>query len=243
MIREKWKNLIVPKEIKRLESGTLEEWDDWEENYKTKFPIRYWLTERLPSILTVFRWSYIRDPIWWVKYRTTHQYHYIKTGLKPGYYDTDHVLEKTLIAALKQHIEGEVESFYYDEWKKVPKAKQFEFIVQKREEFIAELKAETEYPTTQWVAEQEILDIYRWIKTDYETWKEEYYDVGVESFHKRMKELGHDDRGIFGTKYPEPYKAEYHALLDAMHDLETKRRNEVDAMLLRIVKVRHSLWF
>lgn len=52
----------------------------------------------------------INDIAWWIKYRTTHRYHVVKTGLGPGYYDCDTVILHTNFTILVNYVEGELAS-------------------------------------------------------------------------------------------------------------------------------------
>lgn len=221
------------------------EWNEWDTIYsktKSQYPIRYFLFHDLPIALAIWKRKFITDPIWWIKYRTTHQSHFLKTGLEPGYYDYDTLIEKGLIYALKTHVETE-NSWCYKEYDRLPKEEKFNFIVKKLQEFIQHLKDEKEYSTDQWVSEQEKLDLYIWVKTIYENWKEPTEEVGLDSFYEKMKELFPDENKKLFVEYPEPYDTQYTELVKKNFELEEQRRNEVDSMLIRIVKIRHSLWF
>lgn len=240
-LNKKWDKLIKPNWLVTPEAATMEDWETWRKEYKTKNPIRYWLTEDLPIHVIVFHRRFISDPIWWVKHRTIHRYNILETGLVPGYYDYDTRIEKALFKAVVDHFEKET-GWAYPEFKKLPKDKRYDFIVQKREEFIAELKND-EYGQDQAVREQEQLDIYKWIKTDYSTWKDGWDEVGIPEFRKKMEDLGLHDPDKMMLKVPEPYDSEYLALIKASHEVDKKHQDEVDAMLIRIIKVRHSLWY
>jgi hypothetical protein len=235
---EWWDKLWKPKSLVTPFAATSEEWDAWTNNYRSKHPFRFFMTEKVPLEIRVFYRRFISEPIWWIKYRTTHRYNFIRTGLKPGWYEYDELIEKSLIFALKDHIETEMSTFY-NEYDDIPEDKRYEFIIQKREKFIAELKEDESH---QAISEQEQLDIYKWIKTDYETWKDAHDEVGLDAFYDKMKTLGLNRKGSLLFSYPEPYDSELHELFKKVWELEDRRRQEVDAMLLRIVKVRHSLW-
>lgn len=77
-------------------SATADGWDEWRDDNKTRFPIRFWLQETMvDAIQSTYRinisWP-IRDWYWNLihKYHPKHQYNSIKPRtLKPGYYDCD----------------------------------------------------------------------------------------------------------------------------------------------------------
>lgn len=51
--------------------------------------------------------SIIRDLWWWIKYRTTHRNHIIKTDLTPGWWDCDSKLLYASFAILERFVERE----------------------------------------------------------------------------------------------------------------------------------------
>lgn len=82
MILKNWK-------LDKPRSGTAKEWADWERENKAKYPIRYFLQERLPIILSVSITRRITDFYWYCMHRVhpNHRYNIMDTGLPPNYYD------------------------------------------------------------------------------------------------------------------------------------------------------------
>src|ERR1700733_10296632 len=73
------------------------EWDEWEEievAQRKNHPIAYFILHDCYYSLSSMKRRYIKDSIWWLRYRLQkkHKYHLIDTKLEPGYYDTDSIL-------------------------------------------------------------------------------------------------------------------------------------------------------
>lgn len=64
-----------------------------------------------PTLKKAYHFLYhkTRDLKWWILYRfhPKHRYHLIHTGLKPNYYDTDILMEATIIRLFLDYIEHE----------------------------------------------------------------------------------------------------------------------------------------
>ena len=80
-------------------------WRLFDKEFKERAPIRYWLKSGLiRRIINPIRWRYngISD---WFRYRTTHKYHIIDTGLVPGYYEIDTLMLHGNFNMLKDFVE------------------------------------------------------------------------------------------------------------------------------------------
>jgi len=74
-------------------------WVDMRKRLKhTRYNIRY-------TINYIFHM--FSNAKWWLLYRTICRFHIIKTGLKPGYYDTDTLLEEAMYSLLVKFVEKE----------------------------------------------------------------------------------------------------------------------------------------
>lgn len=83
-------------------------WNSFNAEFKKNAPIRFWLTND-------FRRKFILPMVWkyesmynWVSYRTVDRYHVIKTGLAPGYADKDTQMLHVNFNLLKDFVEVEV---------------------------------------------------------------------------------------------------------------------------------------
>jgi len=89
-------------------SGTMEEWEVWEQEARTKHPFRYWLVEDLPiqadRVLSLPSklGSYLRS-------RFVYRTHALTSALERGhYYELDHRMLHCLFDTLKDFVECEV---------------------------------------------------------------------------------------------------------------------------------------
>lgn len=105
---------------------TSEEWDEWTTNYKSKFPLCYFIFETLPLSISRIR-NRIKRIYWAIQHRLNpkHRYNVLHTGLSPGYYEFETRIiegifhEFTKIYLYKDHMcwtsyfgSGELDSIY-----------------------------------------------------------------------------------------------------------------------------------
>lgn len=77
---------------------------------KTSRPFSYLFFQALPeTIENVIEGPerYYKEMMYWIKYRTTQRYNIIDTGLKPGYYDVDHIMNAALWKLVVDFVEVE----------------------------------------------------------------------------------------------------------------------------------------
>ena len=152
--------------------------------------------------------------IYWFKYRLmpSHQYHLVRTGLPPGYYDEDTRILHACMRALCEHVE----------------------IGHDGEEALDKFNAELRDPAThrndtgeisvaQAERQEEALAIYRW-------WK--HQKPVEERLKDELTTDWHDNRGKPGTD-------QRWADLAAV---EKKIADDEQAMLHRLIDIRPSLW-
>lgn len=112
--------------VNKPNSATMEEWNEWEENFKTNRPFAFWLTETAPDAISD-AYSTLTKPFnsvrYWVRYRLFDRYHVVPTGLKPNYYDTDSRMLHGMFQLLVDYIEVEKAWIHYVFGTKEDKAK------------------------------------------------------------------------------------------------------------------------
>jgi hypothetical protein len=187
------------------------------------FGIRVWGSDSkiLQEISNFFR--KLKDLEYWFMYRLhpSHKYHIIKTGLKPSYYDIDHIMLYGNMVLLCRYVEdecyGEVKLAEEVEWRK------------KEHEGNAFTNST-----------QEALDIYRWWKYEYQkNW--DIYDKHLsETFSGEMKsEKGEDGLSRivdFGVNKDAEWTPEQ------LHNYEASLLETEEQMLIRLIKIRRCLW-
>ena len=97
-------------------------------------------------------------------------------------------------------------------------------------------------PTPQALAAIEIRDLYKWW-TDVYTKRPDPHDVsGWSAWCDRKREkIGHDFWLDDDTETAEE-KAECKRILDHLHEIEKQYRAEEEAMMIRLIRIRESLW-
>lgn len=102
-------------------------------------------------------------------------------------------------------------------------------------------------PTFQALAAQEMYTLYNWWKNERPNRPDPHDASGWSSYcdeQSKEAELRGDDAdfSMFNTDTDEIDKQRKRNILDICHDMEKDQDEEDTAMLIRLVKVRHSLW-
>jgi hypothetical protein len=95
-------------------------------------------------------------------------------------------------------------------------------------------------PTYQAVAAQEILDLYTWWTVTRPARPDPYEASGWSAICAKRRKERDDD--IFLSDDNEEERKESSKALDILHDLEAKYEAEDEEMMIRLIKVRKSLW-
>jgi hypothetical protein len=81
----------------------------WWKNYKSEARWKGWA---MPLIEDYFPfYNKINRAYWWVRHRTTNVYHKVDTGLRPGWYDTDHLMLHSCFELLRGYVEEEMDGY------------------------------------------------------------------------------------------------------------------------------------
>jgi hypothetical protein len=237
----------------RLKLGSADEWAEWDDNFRKKAPIRHWLTHRLPYLTWYpVKWKYdvARD---WVRYRRK-KYHIIDTGLTPGYYDKDTLLLHANFSLLKNFVEIEKASMHRWSHASTEKETLLGFIPKRKKIDPLNGIKYLEWETTLDVPDEdgnsnpeqaaharEILELYTWWVFDRPN------RVELESPEAPADDVEHTRSFMYrmSTAYREKYP-EYHAAFSqwcVAHSKQEEDWAEEDTeMLIRLIKVRKSLW-
>ncbi len=184
-----------------------------------------WLRRRLPEWTPwwfdriVFK---IDDASWWLIYRfnRNHQYHIIRTGLKPGYYDTDDLLEAAILTLFFRFVE--VERDGPDEIK----ANIAEF----EESLVGDTIVGKEMLERQVAADREVVELYDWFKVE--------KPVRENSLQSLCDIWGEKCNETDGWKEPEGCEPNAMQLGEIEHGIY----EDTSARLLQIIKLRGNLW-
>lgn len=191
------------------------------------------ITKWIDEVYWWFSYTWMHRAYWWVRHRTTNRYHVIKTGLPPGWYDTDSILESVAWTLLVKYVEGECAPRWNHGERRHNKPE-----LSVREAGLAWLKyqytpspGEDENPG--WPGNpdyKEIETIYRWYTED-RVRRPDPYDNYVSKRDSISMQLGlrelDDDKE---SSWWDPIEVE-----------EYYYEEDTD-MLIRLIKIRRSLW-
>ncbi len=249
----------------KLDCGTSEEWDDWRETAKKLHPLRYWLAEEGLDNLQNFI-MYPVDKLYSIKYWILNRYvtktHALTSTLKKGEW---HEIEERILYCLFDELVNFVEIDVA--WKNViyngdPSKKynapwyskgwwnlrvwrdakcgldylDWESTLVMDESYGLN-KQHSDYgkPTDQAINAQEISTLYHWWKYERVMRKEPYEISGWNDYCEKNSPISYD------KETPEE-RQQVVDLLQLSYDIEKKYLKEDQRMLIRLIKIRTSLW-
>lgn len=237
-------------------AASIDDWNEFDERYRDQAPIRHYFYKTFPRKYwwpIKHRWERIEQ---WTRYRVA-RYHILDTGLEPGYYDKDTLMLNVNFNLLKDFVEVEkawMEHVCNDTpyeinplLKLIPFYKSATF--SSRELGMAYLKWETtlddpkldkysQSPEQARVA-REIIELYTWWVDVRPARVELEYDYPDEDDDDKP------DLYMLSDKWKEDHPDETRAFRewsDAHHKQEEEWHAEDEAMLIRLIKIRRSLW-
>lgn len=243
---KKWLN------FDRLRMGTADEWHEWEQEFIKQAPIRYWITRKLPYLTWYpVKWKYeaVQD---WLRYRVNRRYHIVDTGLNPGYYDTDTLILHTNFNLLKKFVEVEKASMYRfcHESGEEAQSSLNKLLGRRRVinplngikylEWEATLDTDEQEPNPHQAAvAREVIELYTWWVFDRPAREELESPPEPECDNNRS--FMHRMTDAYRKKHPE-YYADFQQWCKDHREQEERWEEEDTEMLIRLVKIRKSLW-
>lgn len=246
--------------------ATPEEWVEWEKKEKEK-PICNFCVNIFPEWYKFNVVDRLRDIKLWFKYRfqKEYKYHLIDTGLEPGYHEIDDRMLHGMFNLLKEYCEYEMP---YHDWICVEssnelhaeetgeKYKRSKFIrgydaamesfrwqkdlVYKEETIDDEDKNLIGQPTHQAKKATELETLYLWWvvtrpnrKDSFDTYPDPFFDKLFNEATSAME--------LFKKGTPEE-EMERSKIYKLRADLEQKYQDEDEEMLIRLIKIRHTMW-
>lgn len=180
----------------------------------------------------------------WIAFRTYDKYHVVKTDLEPGYYDIDTRILHSNFTLLVDFVEIEKASLQYifasqERTKKFGSRVNFNNLTkaQKRELGLQYLNWEIEndeefFPKQQKVSAKEVKELYLWW-TEARPSRIDPYD----NYEEERDKLSGSILNMDGKN-----KKKMMALYKKIGKLEDQYEKEDETMLIRLMKVRKSLW-
>jgi len=250
----------------KLKCGTGKEWQEWEEAAKAKYPIRWWLAEEGLDYLQDI-WCYIPERINDVRYyinnRWVTQTHALKAhtkDIKRGEWrDLGNRFLPCLMNELVDFVEIELawshcvwddaarKKYNYPWWRRwfrqwrcseagIDHLKWAMTLTNK--DFIQE--GEKEEPTYQALAAKEILELYTWWKEVYPK-RPDVYDVSGWSDYCDMRRKKGYHLLDMEDRTEEESEMRDNALAKS-NEIEKAYNDEDESMMIRLIKIRESLW-
>jgi len=256
----------------KLKCGTSEEWHEWEERAKSAYPIRWWLAEEgldyvqtaiyyIPDRLNDIRY-YINNR--WVSH--SHRLTAHPRDIKPGsWQDVGNRFLPCLFNELVDFVEVE-QAWHYVMWNSEEQKKYnvpwyrsgwlrwrtwrcpeagMAYLnwasTLTNEEFLEEEEKHKAEPTYQAKAAKEIIELYTWWTVTYRN-RPDPYDVSGWTEYCEASRLANGGKLSFsGDKSPELKKmsTKSHKLL---RKIEADYAKEEEQMMIRLIKIRESLW-
>lgn len=242
-------------------------WKTWKQESEKKYPIRYWIAEEgLDYLQNFLMWPI--DKIYDIKYYIVNRWidqSYALVAhpkhIKPGdWRDMDTRILYCLFDELVDFVEIEkaYSNYRWDEekrkgmrWWQVGRWRtrtwrsaeagidhlKWEMSLTD-EEWLEENKKHESKPTAQAIAAQEIYDLYKWWTEVYPNRPDPYDVTGWTDYCETRRE-----RGIgFMETDPSENKEKTNKILNEIREIETAYDKEEEEMLIRLIKVRKSLW-
>jgi hypothetical protein len=257
---------------KKLSAGTGKEWRLWKEAAKESHPIRYWIVEEgLDYMQNFVNWPLDRlhDVRYYINNRWITKSHALTAhprDIKPGdWQDVGNRFLPCLFNELVDFVEVE-QAWHHVMWDEaarkkfhVPWHRRFfrfrtwrcpdagiEHLLWasglKLDEHMGVDKGNEGYgdPTHQAKAAQEILDLYRWWREVYPNRPDVYDASGWSAYCEMRRNKGYDFLDLEDKSEDEATQCK--TALDKSNEIEKAYDDEDEAMMIRLIKIRDSLW-
>jgi hypothetical protein len=256
----------------KLKAGTGKEWRLWKEAAKESHPIRYWIVEEGIDYLQNFvNWPMdrIHDVRYYINNRWITRSHSLTAharDIKPGNWcDVGNRFLPCLFNELVNFVEVE-QAWHHVMWDEearkkfaVPWHRRFlrfrtwrcpdagiEHLLWasglKLDEHMGTDKGSDDYgkPTHQALAAQEILALYRWWREVYPNRPDIHDASGWSAYCEMRRNKGYDFLDLEDKSEDEA--AQCKTALEKSNEIEKAYDDEDEAMMIRLIKIRDSLW-
>ena len=255
---------------KKLSAGTSEEWDDWTTAAQMKHNFRYWLAEEaLGHIQDFVTWPNrkLNDVRYYINNRWVSRSHSLTAhprDIKPGQWqDVGNRFLPCLFNELVDFVEIE-QAWHHCLWSDDMKTKYnvpwyrkgwlrwrtwrcpeagMEYLrwaeTLTNEEYIKE--GEKVEPTYQAKAAKEIIELYTWWTTTYRNRPDPYDASGWTASCEAIR-LANGGKLSFSTPKDPVLKKQSDKAHKLLQKIEADYEKEDEAMMIRLIKIRQSLW-
>lgn len=234
------------------------EWEDWHEETKRARPFAYFIMETIPDKIDDLKKMITRpynNARAWLRYRIFDRYHVISTGLAPDYYDADTRMLHGMFNLLVDYVEVElawVHVVFSDEKRKKrthpwwslgwTRFKSFRDPQAGLDHLRWEMTLDSpalspsERNPYQAAKAREVWELYHWWKFIRPTRPDPHDESGWSDYC-----AGKNLRDLFSDRDDED-QARSMEMINRTNEIEKAYDQEDEDMLVRLVKIRKSLW-
>lgn len=240
------RRFILPPHSPR--SLPLGRWGMREKTLKRHFPIRFWIWDTLPDLYSSNVTHPLRRTRQWFRYRFKDRYDVVQLELPKDYHEPDTRLLHANFQILKDFVEIELAAMHSAVEEDDPDTDEVGTFLQKfgkklrrnrrqqlrqPEKGLAYLDWEiSDTSGPQQTSAMEKKEIYLWW-TQARPARVDLYDCEL------LRDPNENPDEDFGSIFNRPYNREIH---ERRNQLENFYHNEDEEMLIRLIKIRHSLW-
>jgi len=256
----------------KLSAATSEEWDEWRTTAQMKHNFRYWLAEEaLDAIQNFVNWPMdkLNDIRYYINNRWISKSHALTADprdIRPGSWcDVGNRFLPCLFKELVDFVEIE-QAWHYCMWNEEERVKYnvpwyrsgwlrwrtwrcpeagLAYLTWAstltNEEFLDEDKKGEAVPTYQATAAKEIIELYTWWTTVYRNRPDPYEASGWTAVCEESR-IANGGRLNFGTEKDPVLKKKSDKAHKLLQKLEKDYEAEEEAMMIRLIKIRQSLW-
>ena len=255
----------------KLSAGTSEQWDEWRTTAQMKHNFRFWIAEEaLDAIQNFFCYpgDKLNDIRYYINNRWVSKAHALTADprdIRPGSWcDVGNRFLPCLFKELVDFVEVE-QAWHYCMWNDEERKKfnvpwyrsgwlrlrtwrcpeaglaylNWAATLTNRE-FISE--GEKEEPTYQATAAKEIIELYTWWTTVYRNRPDPYEASGWTEYCEESRAANGGSLSWSGHKDNPELRAKSDAAHKALREMEEAYEKEEEAMMIRLIKIRQSLW-
>jgi hypothetical protein len=256
----------------KLKLGTSKEWHDWEDNAKAAHPVRWWLAEEGLDYLQKLVYyipDRLNDVRYYINNRWVSRSHALTAhprDIKPGTWsDVGSRFLPCLFNELVDFVEIE-QAWHHCMWSDEAKTKfdvpwwrsgwlrwrtwrcseaGLEYLnwasTLTNEEFLEEGEKHKAEPTYQAKAAKEIIELYTWWTTTYRN-RPDPYEVSGWTAACEANRLANGGRLSFGDQDSPELRKMSDKAHKALQKIEKAYEKEEEEMMIRLIKIRQSLW-
>lgn len=256
----------------KLGCGTSEEWDEWRKTAEATYPIRYWVSEDGLDYLQNFVYyipDRLNDIRYYINNRWVSHSHALTAhprDIKPGaWQDVGNRFLPCLFNELVDFVEVE-QAWHYVMWNDEERVKYnvpwyrsgwlrwrtwrcpeagMAYLnwasTLTNEEFLDEDKKSEAVPTYQAKAAKEIIELYTWWTVTYRN-RPDPYDASGWSAYCEASRVANGGSLSFSTPKDPVLKKQSDKAHKLLQKIEADYNKEDEAMMIRLIKIRESLW-